>query len=275
MARFGLVLAAFALALGGCGGSGSASGGGAAPALPAGTPVVTPGIESYRTDHDGFSRARVTPGDARGDAAVLAAFDRGATPAGYRSMVDGLERAFRDTTRIEVIAEVVPDGRGGDRATRLLRVTVDKAPFTNAGLNGRPVTEGQFFFRGVGQHQVWASVDGGPLREGRGDLENLMVDFGAERAAIDLRTGTGIGTAVRADNLTFDIRTGAFGGPVTMTHRIDADTTVSADGMLRGYITATPAGLSYRRKDMTAAGLYTVTGQRLSGDGVFRGTQPD
>jgi hypothetical protein len=58
------------------------------------------------------------------------------------------------------------------------------------------------------------------------------------------------------------------------SHRVDADTTVTARGVRRGNITAAPEDLSYLRKGMTAAGLYTVTGPRLPGDGVFRGTQP-
>ena len=63
-----------ALALSGCGGGG---GGGTADAPPplTGVDVVTPGIESYVTDHNGYARVRTTPGTEPGDAAVLAQID--------------------------------------------------------------------------------------------------------------------------------------------------------------------------------------------------------
>jgi hypothetical protein len=264
------------LALAGCGGGG---GGGDAAAPPlSGVDVVTPGIESYITDHNGFSRVRTTPGGASGDAAVLAQIDAGQSgPAGFRDVVDGVRARFSADTVAEVIAQT--DGTTNGPATRLLRLTMDQAPFENADRDGRPVTQGQFFFRGIGQHIVWARVDGGALQRSVGDLENLMVDFGTGAATIDLRTpfdppaGNAIETSIQSSTLAFDRRSGAFGGPVTMTSRV-AGETLTAQGVLRGNLTATPEGLSGIVKSMTTSGLYAVDGPRLEADGVFAGTQP-
>jgi hypothetical protein len=238
--------------------------------------VVTSGIESYITDHNGYSRVRTTPGNQSGDAAVLAQIDAGQGPAGFRDVVDDVRARFSADTIAEVIAQT--DGTPNGPATRLLRLTMDQKPFENADRDGRPITQGQFFFRGTGQHIVWARVDGGALQRSVGDLENLMVDFDAGTALIDLRTpfdpgaGNAIETSIQASGLAFDRRSGAFGGPVTMTSRVAGDT-LSADGVLRGNLTATPEGLSGLAKTMTTSGLYTVDGPRLEADGVFAGTQ--
>jgi hypothetical protein len=266
------------LALAACGGGGGGGGVAASPPPLTGVDVVTPGIESYVTDHNGFSRVRTTPGGQSGDAAVLAAFDTGqAGPAGFREVVDAVRLLYSADTIAEVIAQT--DGTPNGPATRLLRLTMDQAPFVNADRDGRPVTQGQFFFRGNGQHVVWARVDGGALQRSVGDLENLVVDFGAGTAAINVRTpfdpgaGNQIETSILASGLAFDRRSGQFGGPVTMTSRVNNDT-LSADGVLRGNLTATPEGLSGLAKTMTASGLYSLAGPRLEADGVFAGTQP-
>ncbi len=267
------------LALAGCGGGGGGSGPASPPAL-TGVDVETPGIESYVTDHNGFSRVRTTPGTAPGDPAVLAQIDDPAQsgPAGFRNVVAQIAAGFGPDTIAEVIAET--DGTPDGPALRLLRVTMDQAPFVNADLDGRPVTQGQFFFRGIGQHVVWARVDGGALQRSVGDLENLRVDFGTGTAVIDLRTpfdpgaGNEIETRIQSDTLAFDRRSGAFGGAVTMTSRVGPET-LSADGMLRGNLTSTPEGLSQTAKTLTTSGLYAVSGGRLTADGVFAGTQPD
>lgn len=264
------------LALAACGGGGG-GGGAASPPPLTGVDVVTPGVESYVTDHNGYARVRTTPGTQSGDAAVLAQIDAGQGPAGFRDVVDEVRARFSPDTIAEVIAQT--DGTPNGPATRLLRLTMDQKPFENADRDGRPVTQGQFFFRGTGQHVVWARVDGGALQRSVGDLENLMVDFGTGTATIDLRTpfdpgaGNAIETSIRSTGLAFDRRSGAFGGPVTMTSRVGADT-LSADGVLRGNLTATPRGLSGLDKSMTASGLYAVDGPRLEADGVFAGTQP-
>ncbi len=277
VARAG-VITAMVFVVSGCGGS-SGSG---VPEVQ-GTRVVTRGIESYVTDHNGYRRGRITLDETKQDRTDLENYDAGgsASPDDLRNLIADSEALFGEDTIIEVVAEVTSDGPGGEEITRILRLTADQAPYRNVNSAGEAVTEGQFFFRGVGQHLVWASTDGETILSGQGDLENLMIDFGAESATIHLRTpfnpdgGSDLETEIMADDLTFNIASGAFGGEVTLTNRVDADTTLTATGVLRGNITATRTGLSGTTRDMTASGLYGVESDEITAQGVFSGAQPD
>lgn len=238
--------------------------------------VDTPGIATGTTQRGGFQRARIDRSEPA-DAAVLAAFDAtGTGPAGFVNLIALAERRYRETMAIEVIAEL--DAGGG--VTRILRLTADQAPFVNIRQDGSTIGRGSYFFRGGAE--VYARVDGGALLRGRGELQNMVVDFDSATVTIDLRTpldpgaGSAIETTLRASDLALNIRTGTFGGPVTLSTR--SGTTgeiVTATGVLRGHIRGDEAGLSRLVENMTGSGLFTVgsPGARLQADGVFWGSQ--
>jgi hypothetical protein len=263
--------AAFALAL-------TLAGCGAFSVRPApGLAVVeTPGIATGTTDRRGFQRARI---DRSGpaDAAVLAQFDAtGSGPAGFVNLIALAERRYADTMAIEVVAEV--DTTGG--VTRILRLTADQAPFVNLRQDGSTIGRGSYFFRGGAE--VYARLDGGPILRGRGELQNMVVDFDTATVAINLRTpfdpggGSAVETELRATDLAFNTRTGTFGGPVTLSSRsATTGEIVTATGVLRGHIRGDEAGLSRLVENMTGSGLFTVgdPGARLQADGVFWGSQ--
>ena len=238
--------------------------------------VDTPGIEAGTTVRGGFQRARIDR-SLPADAAVLAQFDAtGSGPAGFVTLIDLAERRYAETMAIEVIAEL--DTGGG--VTRILRLTADQAPFVNIRQDGSTIGRGSYFFRGGAE--VYARVDGGALLRGRGELQNMVVDFDGATVAIDLRTpldpgaGSAIETELRAAALPFNIRTGTFGGPVTLATRSgDTGEIVTATGVLRGHIRGDEAGLSRQVENMTGSGLFTVgnPGARLQADGVFWGSQ--
>jgi hypothetical protein len=240
--------------------------------------VTTPGIDTSITDQRGFQRARIDRAGP-GDAAVLAQFDAtGAGPAGFVNLIALTEQRYRDTMAIEVIAEV--DTAAGGRVIRILRLTADQAPFVNVRQDGTTIGTGRFFFRGGAE--VYARLDGGALARGVGELQNMIVDFDAATVAIDLRTpfdpaaGSAIETELRAADLPFNIRTGTFGGPVTLaTRSADTGEIVTEAGVLRGHIRGDEAGLSRLVENMTGSGLFTVggAGSRLQADGVFWGSQ--
>lgn len=263
---------------GGGGGTGSASGG-SAPET--GTEIDTPAFESYSTDHNGYSRVRLQPGGGHGDSAILAQFDDAdpADPSGYRNLIAQTEARYLDTMTIEVIAEV--SGTGPDeKIERILRLTADQAPFNNVDGDGNLIASGQYYFRGGAE--VYASVDGGSLQRGIGDLENMVVDFDSEAVTIDLRTpydpgaGSEIETAIQASDLSLNVLTGAFGGTVEMTTRsADTGEIISSTGQLRGNLNGDEEGLSRLVENMTTSGLFTVGGDsdRFQADGVFWGSQ--
>jgi hypothetical protein len=252
--------------------------------LPPGKVIETPGLESYQRSaagdpYKGYNRVRLDAGQGAGDAAILAQFDDvdPASPAGYRNLIDLQEKRYRDTMQIEVIAEVTT-GVGPEQVVRILRMTADQAPFDNVNARGQAIASGKFFFRGV--NQVWATVDGGAMQSGVGDLENLIIDFDSESASIDLRTplntatGSEIETQLTASGLPFNVRTGAFGGAITLQTRSGVTGEIITEaGVLRGNINGDEAGLSRLIENMTASGLYTVSGDRLKASGVFYGSQ--
>ena len=250
--------------------------------LPEGTEVVTPGIESYTTEHNGYTRARIDRSEGNADQAILAQFDDSSadSPAGYRNLITLTEARYADTMFIEVIAAVADDGNGGEEVLRVLRITTDQAPFNNIGSDGRLIAQGQFYFRG--EAYVFASVDDEPLAVGKGRLENLMVDFDTGTAIIDIQTGympgegSEIETSLVANDLDFNVVTGAFGGPVTLSTRSGlTGEIVTSEGVLRGNLHGDEPGLTRLVDDLTTSGLFSVgvPGDRLIAEGVFWGGQ--
>ncbi len=271
----GLVLSA-CIALASCTGIG-----GGRATLPPGTEIDTPGIETYVTAHNGYSRARIDRADSVEDSSILAQFDDAdATgPAGYRNLITQTEQRYLDTMQIEVIAEITAID-GGEKVIRVLRLTADQAPFDNVGADGKLIAKGEFFFRGSAE--VYAIVDGGELKRGVGTLENMVVNFDTETVSINLRTpfnpegGSEIETEMLSAQIPLNIRTGAFGGPVSLSTRsADTGETLVSDGVLRGNLNGDADGLSRLVENMTTSGLFTVgvPGDRFTADGVFWGSQ--
>ena len=262
-----------AFALAACGGGGST--------VPAGAVVDVPGFETYRTGHNNRNRvirSNTDPANVA-DAAVLTAFDTtGAGPAGYKDLI-----AVNDANMtVEVIAEVAT-GPGGEKATRLLRLTVDQIPLQNVKDGQLVAATGTYFFRG--QSFAWVTIDGGPVLSGRHSqgLESMVVDFGAGTVALEVRTEVAAGSDVeigfKAENLPFNVVTGAYGGAVTIAVRNpDVTSSYAVNGMLRGNVGGTPvfAGGTH---GMTTSGLFTAKGTTVDGevtvDGVILGADPN
>lgn len=272
------------LALAGCGGSGTPP----APPLPEGREVADGPFETYRTGHSNQNRVTHRPAPVAGDAAVLAGFDSAAGgPAGYAALMKSLESGYdsRDMV-VEVIAEMTQDGR---RAQRLLRLTADQAPLENVK-NGRIVApDGKFYFRG--QNFAWVTIDNQPMLSGTHDqgLVDLVLDFGAGTASIDLRTNSFAPSEVEvnltARDMPFNVVTGAYGGPVKVTVGTATGGRLTAiDGALRGSVGGSPT-YSDGRHGLTTSGLYTATGTArpeaggasvpVSVDGVWFGRDPN
>lgn len=265
-------LAASAL-LAGCGSS-------SAPP-PVGTEIETPGIEGYVTDHNGYTRARVSRADSVADAAILAQFDDAdpADPAGYRNLITQTEQRYVDNMQLEVIAQVVT-AAGGEEIVRVLRLTADQGSFDNLDRTGAPIAKGEYFFRGAAE--VFAVVDGGAVQRGVGELENMVVNFDTQTVSINLRTpldpsaGSAIETELLAVDIPLNIVTGTFGGEVNLTTRSgDSGESLSATGLLRGNLNGDEASLSRLVENMTTSGLFTVgdAGDRFTADGIFWGSQ--
>ena len=261
LAPAGLVL------LAGCGGGGGGAGGGF---VNPGTEIVTPGLESYTTQHNGYSRVRRTQSEGPADDAILAQFDDAspASPAGYKSLIAETEAAYTDTMTIEVIAEV--DGNGDP--TRILRLTADQAPVTNIAS-----ASGKYYFRG--KNYVWVSVDGGALQSGYDEngLVDMVIDFDAETASINLRTGVDAGSDVRtemlATDMPFNISSGAYGGPITLEVWAPGNEILAADGMLRGNIGGDLSDVS--KENLTTSGVYIAGSDRIEASGIFYGQHPN
>ena len=261
----------------------AACSGGSPASLPDGRPIDVAGFEAYTTNHDGSSRVRRSYATAA-DAAAVAAFEDGdpAGPAGYRSLIAVNEARYGGRLNVEVIAEVeTPDGP----ASRLVRLTVDQSPFSNVSGGELIAATGQFYLRGA--NYTWATIDGGPLLQGSDEngLVNMVIDFDTETVALNLRTGVDSTSALRseitADDLPLNIRTGAYGGDITVqVWDPDSPAILSADGTLRGNLGGTP-DYTDNIKTLSTSGLYTaegvdpVTGQLLHVDGVFYGVDPN
>ncbi|SNT42225.1 hypothetical protein SAMN05421763_11720 [[Luteovulum] sphaeroides subsp. megalophilum] len=243
-----------------------------------GREVVTEGIEHYVTDHNGYSRVRIDNAATQADYDALGQFDDSnpATPAGYRNLIERAENAYTNSVFVEVIAQIDKDAEGDEQVVKVLRLTADQAPFDNVDGAGNPIGSGKYYFRGNGDFRVYARVDGGEVQTGVGDLEALTIDFDTGTAAIHLRTGLNetsrIETEILAENLTFDILTGTFGGAITQTARVGGDT-LTAQGYLRGSISGNEASLTRQKEQMTTSGVFTADGARLNSDGIFWGSQ--
>jgi hypothetical protein len=267
--------AALALVLAGCGGGGPA---------PTGKEVNTPAFTSYTTDHNGYSRIRKDNSDPA-DAAVIAEFEDSdpATPAGYRELIQLADAHYTGSMTIEVIAEVADVG-GTEKTKRILRLTADQAPFENVK-NGKLVTAtGTYYLRG--QNFAWVSLDGGDLLSGQktdGGLVTMELNFDTQTVNLILRTdveaGSEVTTLITANNLPFNIVTGAYGGDVTIeVTDPNAALTYAIDGSLRGNVGGSPT-YSGGTHGMTTSGLYTATGTdqgvTVTVDGVYYGTDPN
>lgn len=248
---------------------------------PEGQNIVTPGIQSYTTNHNGYTRARINNSTGAADDRIIAQFEDGnpTNPAGYRNLIELTESRYRDNMQIEVIAQVTTVG-GEEQVVRILRMTADQAPFDNIDRSGNTIASGEFFFRG--RAEVYANVDGGPLQRGVGDLENMVVNFDTESVFINLRTpfnpggGSDIETEINVDGVPLNIVTGEFGGPVTMTTRsATTGEIITTNGVLRGNLNGDAENLSRQIEDMTTSGLFTIGNDRsrVQADGVFWGSQ--
>lgn len=269
--------------LGGCGGGGGGAVAPVVPTLPDGAVVTTPAFESYSRDDTGFSRVR-RDNSTPADAAIIAQFEDAnpADPAGYRNLIALSDARYAGLVSIEVLAQV--DGAGGtETVRRVLRLTADHTPFRNEQ-NGELVSAtGTYYLRG--QNFVWAEIGGQPVRSGSDSngLVDLVLNFDTQTANINLRTGvTGtsdIRTEVTGNQLPFNIRSGAYGGDITVqVWDPDSSTIFAIDGSLRGNIGGTPA-YSNNLHGMTTSGVYTaagtVGGTAVNVDGVFVGTDPN
>ena len=260
----------------GCGGGGGSS-------LPPGEDVSTPAFETYTTQHNDRNRVRSRIAVSAAEKDVLDKFDSSkGGPAGYLSLIDIGKTPYDSTMTIEVIAKV---GSGGRKATRLLRLTADQSEFVNAR-NGQLIeATGKYYFRG--ENYAWVTIDGGALLSGHHSegLENLVLDFDAQTASIDLRTGVGPGSDARIElkgkDLPFNIRSGAYGGDVSI-RVLDPALKGSISGSLRGNVGGTP-GYSNSQHALTTSGIYTGSGtlkdaggsHAVSVDGIFFGRDPN
>lgn len=255
----------------------------APPPVPpaAARPVVTPGFETYVTDHIGFSRVRrsYAPGAA---AMAAAASPSAASPAALRSLVALDPSLYQGFTDVEVMAEVAgPDGP----VTRLVRLTVDQAPFSNER-GGAPIAAtGMFYLRGA--HYTWVTVDDGPVLSGQSQrgLEHMVLDFDRESVSLILRTGVDAQSQVRTDlvaeDLPLDVVSGAFGGAVAMRVWVEGTPEIlTAEGSLRGQLGGSPE-YGTGRHEMSTSGLYfgegtdPASGRHVRLDGVFVGRDPN
>lgn len=262
----------------------SSGGGGKNSAnLPDPSPVkVASGpFETYRTNHNEFSRVRKDL-SKRGDAAIMDQFEDAdpADPVGYRNLIAENEKLYKGTMVIEVLAEVDP-GKG-TKVKRLLRLTADQAPLQKVGVDGM-VPRGIYYFRG--QSFAWVTIDDGPLLSGRHDrgLENLALNFDTGKASIDIRTEVSANSQVEIDlkakDLPFDVASGAYGGKVKIrVNNPDVTEAYTVDGHLRGSVGGRP-GYVDDIHGLTTSGLYTAKGRdkgkTVSVDGVYRGLDPN
>lgn len=265
-----------AVMISGCGG------GGGGTALPPGENVVTPEFETYTTAHNGRNRVRSKIAVTPQEQAVLDAFDSPAGgPAGYLSMIDISDTLYDSKMTIEVIAEVDEDGK----ATRLLRLTADQSEFVNERGGTLIEASGKYYFRGASY--AWVAIDDQALLSGydRDGLVNLVLDFDAQTASINMRTGVQDGSETRVEltgvDLPFNIRTGAYGGDVTI-QVLDPALEGEIQGSLRGNVGGTPE-YTDNQHDMTTSGLYSGSGTLtdLDGDhtvsvyGIYFGRDPN
>ncbi|MDB5666445.1 viral aspartic protease [Cypionkella sp.] len=265
----------------GCGGGGG--GQNSTSLAAAAADVKTAAFSTYVRDDNGFNRVR-RDYSKKADAAVIAQFEdkNPRDPAGYRNLIALSDANYRGKMTVEVLAQVQTTG-GKETVKRVLRLTADQIPFKNEK-NGRLIAaKGTYYLRG--QNFVWVGAGGRPIRSGsdRNGLVDLVLNFDKQTANINLRTGvsgkSNIRTEVVAKGLPFNIRSGAYGGAITVQVWDPNSSTISAiDGSLRGNIGGTPA-YANNKHGMTTSGVYTAQGtlggKPLTVDGVFVGTDPN
>lgn len=253
------------------------------PPLPEGVAVNTPAFQSYVRNDNNFNRVRNDYTTAA-DATVIAGFEDSnpADPAGYRNLIALSDAAYKGNVIIEVIGKV--EGTGPtETVSRLLRLTTDVTPFRNEKDGRLVAATGKYYLRG--QNFVWVAIDGDPIRSGSDSdgLVNLVLDFDKQTADIDLRTGvtaqSQVRTAITANGLPFNIRTGAYGGDVTVqVSDPDSIAIFAIDGSLRGNLGGSPV-YADGKHGLTTAGVYTATGDdgttHVVVDGVFVGKDPN
>lgn len=268
MARHPLWLMFALLGLAACGGGSSAVAPDRVITTPAfTTPALVAGQNSIRLDRS-----------VAGDSAVLADFDNPAVadPTGYRKLITLSEAAYASKVNIEVIAAV--SGPDGSVTNRLLRLTTRQGELIPTTSTAKD-PDGVYWFKG--ESFAWASVDGGPPISGyhATGLETLKIDFKQGLASIDLRTEnsltSGVEVTLVANDLPFNVTSGAFGGDITLQVRFRDDPTVAvANGSLRGNIGGEEKFVEDIHQ-MVAGGLYTATGtadgKSIRVDGAFVG----
>lgn len=237
-----------------------------------------PSFETYVTNDTGSNRVR-SDLSRPSDKTIIAQFEDANpdSPAGYRSVIDLNDKIYSSDVRIEVLAQVATNG-SAESVTRLLRLTADQAPLEHV-----PGAAGRYYFRG--HNFAWVTIDDGPVLSGRDrrGLVNLVLDFDNGTADINLRTGVGGASVVRTEidvtGLPFNIRSGAFGGPITVeVYDRDNPSIYKIEGSLRANVGGTPA-FADSLHGLTASGLYTATGMDQGADvrieGAFVGIDPD
>lgn len=244
----------------------------AVPPLPDGKPIDTPAFQSRKLAETGQNRIRLTKPTTAADRRALAAIDGpGNTPAGYLNMIDQALMP-NDHMQIDVIAEV--DTASG-KAKRLIRLTADQSAFVNQNGGQMIETKGQYYFRG--QSFAWVTIDDRPLLSGAHvqGLENMMIDFDRQTASIDLRTevagASEVEVQIRAKDLPFNIRSGAFGGDINIALRDPNSPKLGeVPGSIRGNIGGTP-GYVNGKHDLTTSGVFTGKGQISDPSGLVKG----
>ncbi len=272
-------LMALALTLAACGPGGTFNPDDPNPQPPiVGKPVITPAFEDYTTTHNNRNRIRLSrTADADStDLAAIAAFDSGnaPSPAAYKDLV---ARNNAQMT-IQVLAKIAADGT---TAERLLRLSVDQIPLKH---DKQQAITGQYYFRGASF--AWVTIDNGPLLSGSHPegLTNLMLDFDRGTASIDLRTEvgatSGVEIGISAQNLPFNVVSGAYGGTVQINVRDPNDNSKLYDvtGSLRGNVGG-DASYTDSKHGLSTSGLFTATGTDQGADirvdGVYHGSDPN
>ncbi|MFD1913067.1 viral aspartic protease [Halodurantibacterium flavum] len=285
MTRSGLICSATALlVLAACGGGGT--GGGTSEPLPDGRPIETTRFQFYKNDHNSRNRIRRELATDDEDRLVLQQFDSNQTrPEQYKNLLAASNIVNQTTMNLEVVAEIeIVDEK--ETVLRVLRLTADQERFSPVPVDQLGDANGRFFFRG--QTEVYTTLADGSFVRSRGELVNLRLDFRDETALIDLRTDTTYGTGdnkvdqLRTEidaELPFNVRTGVFGGQISMIAYLGESATPTAvTGELRGNVHATQHMLRQDVEGLTTSGLYSVggaAGDPLRADGIFWGRHPN
>lgn len=232
-----------------------------------GAEVPTFDYETYITQHNGFSRIRRNNAEPT-DNAVLGQFEDSnpASPAGFRSLVDNRGTAVSNRVDNEIIVEYQENGG----VQRILRLTTDVEPYRVAGASGKIVLSGRDFSL-VNANNVRANVsDYQFVNQSDNGALYLALDFDNETAAIriinrDLYLHTPTSTPedlnrvdLLGENLAFNVRTGAFGGPIEgevyrLVVRLGAYS-VPVSGNLLGKVGGAAVN------DLVAGGVFEATG---------------